>query len=320
MGASVMEYRMLGKTGIRVSRLCFGGLIVGPVQQNLPPDVGGEVMAYAIERGINFFDTAELYGTYEHIRHAMRRTGRYDIVISTKTYAYNRELAHKAVEDARRALDRDVIDIFMLHEQESIHTLRGHAEALDTLFEYKAKGILRAVGASTHRVAGVEGVIAKHLDVLHPLLNVDGLGISDGNRAQMEDAVRRAHEQGIGVFTMKALGGGNLFRRAEEAFRYILSFDGADAVAVGMQHIDEVAANLRFFEDGCFLDADKEQLARKSRRLHIDDWCVGCGACAERCGQHALRIEGGQAVCDSSRCILCGYCSRVCPEWAIKIH
>ncbi len=315
-----MEYRTLGNTGIRVSRLCFGGLIVGPVQQNLTPEAGGEVMAYAIERGVNFFDTAELYGTYDHIRYAMKKTGRFDIVISTKTYAYTRELAVKAVEGARKALDRDVIDIFMLHEQESIHTLRGHAEALDTLYDYKARGIIRAVGASTHRVAGVEGVIQRGLDILHPLLNVDGLGISDGSRAEMEEAVRRAHTAGIGVFTMKALGGGNLFRRAEEAFRYILDFDGADAVAVGMQHIDEVDANLRFFEDGCFLDADKERLAHKLRRLHIDDWCVGCGACAARCGQGALHIEEGHAVCDPSRCILCGYCSRVCPEWAIKIH
>ncbi|MBC7765840.1 MAG: aldo/keto reductase, partial [Hyphomonadaceae bacterium] len=125
-----MKKKLLGKTGIEVSQLCFGGLTVGPLQANLPLEQGAAVMAHAFSNGINFVDTAELYQTYPYIRRAMAMSGQYDIVIASKTYAYEREQAKKSVEHARHALNRDVVDIFLLHEQESEHTVRGHYAAL----------------------------------------------------------------------------------------------------------------------------------------------------------------------------------------------
>ena len=127
-----MKYSVLGKTGIKVSRLCFGSLTVGPLQANLSVEEGGEIISYAFECGINFIDTAQLYQTYPYIKYALKKCKK-DIVISSKTYAYTREMAIQAFEQARLELDRDYIDIFMLHEQESIYTLQGHKAALDYL-------------------------------------------------------------------------------------------------------------------------------------------------------------------------------------------
>ena len=322
-GASVvrwlMEYRRLGKTNIKVSRICFGTLTAGPLQANLPLEQGAALMAEAVERGINFFDTAQLYETYPYLRRAMEITGQKDIVISTKTYAYTRQLAEEALEQARRELNRDVVDIFMLHEQESIHTLRGHREALEYLLEQKQRGIIRAVGASMHRIAAVEGALQMELDVIHPLLNREGLGIMDGTRAQMEQAVRQAHHRGMGVFSMKPLGGGNLFRSSGECLRYAFSLPWVDSVALGMQSVEELKANLEFYQTGEFSPQAKGELERKVRHLHIDDWCEGCGICVERCGQKALSLQEGRAVCNDSRCLLCGYCASTCPAWAIKV-
>lgn len=309
----------LGNTGIEVSRMCFGTLTLGPLQANLELDAGAEVLARAIEQGVNFCDTAQLYGTYPYIARAMELTGRYDLIVSTKTYAYTRELAAEAVEQARRELNRDYIDIFMLHEQESVYTLDGHRDALDYLYECKQKGIIRAVGASMHHVTAVYGAVEKGLDVIHPILNARGLGIADGTREEMEKAVNLARECGIGTFAMKALGGGNLFKHAAECLEYILGLDFIDSVAVGMQSADEVDANVRFWEDGVFPPEAEKTLAEKTRRLHIDDWCEGCGACERRCGQRAVSVRDGMAVCDHEKCVLCGYCSRVCPAWAIKV-
>lgn len=309
----------LGKTNIQVSRLCFGSLTLGPLQGKLPLEEGAAVMAHAIQGGVNFTDTAELYETYPYIRRAMELTGKYDMVVSSKTYAYSRELAIKAVEGARKGLNRDYIDIFMLHEQESIHTLRGHAEALDYLYECKEKGIIRAVGASMHHVAAVEGAIQRQLDVVHPLLNIAGLGIVDGGRAEMEKAVQQAHDNGLGVFAMKPLGGGNLHKKATECLQYALSLPFVDSIAIGMQSVDEVEANLHFWNHGTFTDAAIHKLAHKNRKLHIDDWCEGCGSCVKRCGQGALSLQNNVAICDHSRCLLCGYCSAVCPVFAIKV-
>ncbi len=312
------QYKTLGKTDIRVSPICFGTLTVGPLQANLPIKQGGQVIATAIEHGINFFDTAELYETYPYLKQGMKLANRQDIVISSKTYAYTRELAVAAVEQARKELSRDYIDIFMLHEQESIHTLNGHAKALEYLYECVQSGVIRAVGASMHTIAAVEGAVSKGLDVIHPLVNMKGLGVVDGDGVMMESAVRAAHNAGIGVFSMKALGGGNLYRQATDCFNYVYSLDCVDSVAIGMQSDEEVISNIRYYnsrvEDQTLLE-----LRGRTRRLHIDDHCVGCGLCVKRCGQSALSVVDGQAVCDHKRCILCGYCGGVCKEFCIKV-
>ncbi len=312
-------YNKLGKTNISVSKLCFGSLTLGPLQKNLSLDEGAEVLAYAISNGINFTDTAELYQTYPYIKKAMEITQKYDLVISSKTYSYTKEMAVKAVEDARKAIDRDYIDIFMLHEQESIHTLNGHAPALEYLFEAKQKGIIKAVGASMHHIEAVNGAILKELDVIHPIMNISGLGIVDGSINEMESAVKKASENNIGVFSMKPLGGGNLHKKASECLEYILKLPFIDSVAIGMQSIDEVNANLNFLNNGFFSEESLSLLKSKNRHLHIDDWCEGCGKCVNRCAQKALSIKNELASCDFGKCILCGYCSAVCPVFAIKV-
>ncbi len=316
-----MEYVKL-TPDLTVSKLCFGSLTVGKLQADLPVEEGAEVIAYALSRGVNFIDTAQLYENYDYIRRALE-IARHpdDVVISSKTYAYTRSMAEEAVEEARRALDRDVIDIFMLHEQESAHTLRGHAEALEYLYECRERGVIRAVGISTHHVAAIRGVLSLGLpiDVVHPIYNKRSVGITDGNADDMLAAMRDAKAAGIGIFAMKPLGGGHLIADAESALSFVLNTDCVDAVAIGMQSVTEVDANIAFFESGRFPDDAKAALSKKRRRLIIEDYCLGCGACVARCRSGALSIVGTYTVCDNDRCKLCGYCVPVCPVFAIKV-
>ena len=309
----------LGHSGLTVSKICFGSLTVGPLQASLSIDEGSGIIAYAINRGINFIDTAELYNTYEYIREGIKKSGYKETVISSKTYAYTKDMARKAVEDARTRLDRDYIDIFMLHEQESIYTLEGHKEALDFLFECKAKGIIRAVGASMHHIAAVYGAIEAKLDVIHPIINTAGLGIVGGSREEMLEALKKAKAKGIGIFSMKAFGGGNLFLKAEECLSFVFGEPSIDAVAIGMQSISEVDANIGFAETGSFSSQSKRTIGFKQRYLHIEDYCTGCGCCVKRCPNNALNIKDKTAVCDKKKCLLCGYCSAICPMFAIRV-
>lgn len=313
-----MQRKPLGRTGLQVSTLCFGSLTLGPLQNNLSVDEGAEVIAAALDAGVNFIDTAQLYQTYPYIREGLRRSG-HDAVISSKTYAYTARLAREAVEEARQALDRDMIDIFLLHEQESEHTLEGHREALEELYRLKGLGILRAVGLSTHHVAGVRAAVQFGLDVVHPLLNKEGLGIVDGGRPQMEDAVKSAYDAGLGVFSMKALGGGHLYRSAAEALTYVRGLPYIHAVAVGMKTTAELMANLAFWASGQFAPEDLARLEEQTRRLIIEDHCVGCGACVRACPSKALHVDGGRVQCDGEACVLCGYCGASCREFCIKI-
>ena len=126
-----MEKRLLGKSGLEVSRLAFGSLTVGPLQANLSVEEGARVIAYAFDRGINFIDTAQYYQNYEYIGRALQMARNKDIVLSTKSYAYSRSQAIEAVEEARRKTGKDVIDVFMLHETESELTIRGHLDAVE---------------------------------------------------------------------------------------------------------------------------------------------------------------------------------------------
>jgi ferredoxin len=63
----------------------------------------------------------------------------------------------------------------------------------------------------------------------------------------------------------------------------------------------------------------KIQLSKRSKRLHIDSWCIGCGNCVKACTSGALSLENGKAVLNKDKCVLCGYCSSYCRDFCIKI-
>ena len=316
----VLVYGVLGQSGIKVSRLCFGTLTIGPLQANLPVADGARLICRALAEGVNFIDTAELYHTYPYIREALRQTGG-ETVITSKCYAYTRECMRESFEQALRDLGRDYIDVFMLHEQESILTIKGHWEALEYLFEAKEKGWLRAVGISTHHVAGVLGAAeVSEIDVVHPLINMAGIGISDGTLADMRRAIGQAYAAGKGIYAMKALGGGHLLQRTEEAFQYIMSVPELASVAVGMSSVEEVDYNTRLFSGQPVSAEMKVKVAKLPRRLLIHDWCQGCGACVAGCKAEALSLDSnGKAVVAPDKCVLCGYCGALCPEFCIKV-
>ncbi|SHM52374.1 Predicted oxidoreductase [Caldanaerovirga acetigignens] len=314
-----MQYNNLGKTEISVSRLCFGTLTLGPLQANLTEKKGADLICKAVELGVNFLDTAEYYQNYPHIRLALKRCGK-DLVVATKSYAYTYQGMKESVEYARKALDKDVIDIFMLHEQESRLTLKGHREAYEYLIEAKVKGIIKATGVSTHTV---EVVLAasemEEIDVIHPIINYKGIGIKDGTVEDMIKAIKKAYQSGKGIYGMKCLGGGNLIREKKKALEYVLRLPFLHSIAVGMKSEHEIIANVLVFEGKDVPAEIEEYISNEKRRLLIEDWCEGCGECVKKCGFGALHIENGKAIVDYDRCTLCGYCSRVCPEFCIKI-
>jgi len=315
-----LETRFLGNTGLEVSRLCFGGLTVGPLQANLSPEEGAKIIVEAYNRGVNFIDTAELYRTYAHIKEALKSIPRDKYVISTKSYAWSRETAEESFMKACKELGTDYIDLFMLHEQESEHTLRGHADAMAYFLERKEKGDIKAFGISTHFIEGVKAANkTPEIEVIHPIVNKAGLGIQDGSLDEMLYELQIFKERGGGVFGMKPLGGGNLLATVDECFDFVLGLDVIDSVAVGMQRISEVIANTARFSGHEIPYEIQKTLRTTPRKLHIDDWCIGCKACVEKCQSKAIEVKDGKAVVDHSKCVLCAYCSAVCPEFCIKV-
>jgi aryl-alcohol dehydrogenase-like predicted oxidoreductase/Pyruvate/2-oxoacid:ferredoxin oxidoreductase delta subunit len=313
-----MIYRQLGRTGLIVSHLCMGVLTIGPLQSNLPLEEGADVLAYALRRGINFFDTAQSYKTYPYIRKAIKDTG-IRPVISSKSYDYTYQGMKDSVEEALDEMGISYLDLFMLHEQESLLTIKGHREALTYLVQARDKGILKAVGMSTHSIKGVwAGIQTPEIEVIHPLVNRRGLGIMDGSRDEMLAVICVAHNCGKGIYGMKALGGGNLNREAWESFRFIADNDYIDSMAVGMKSRDEVDLNLNWIEGHRNPELEK-RVGEQERHLHIEEWCQACGTCILHCRYDALSIVDDILQVDASKCIMCGYCAQYCEDFCIKM-
>jgi predicted aldo/keto reductase-like oxidoreductase len=313
-----MRYRELGNTGIAVSRLCFGTLTLGKMHLNLGVREGADLLRAASDYGVTFFDTATIYETYKYLRAAFSPAEQ--VVIASRTYAYDAAGARKDLELALRSLDRETIDIFGLHEQVSAATLSGHSDAWEYLVRAKEAGKIRALLVSTHYVQAVDAAASmQDVDVIHPLLNVKGLGIRDGGAKDMLAAISRAHELGKGIYSMKALAGGHLSGTALEALRWAAAIPEVDAVAVGMGREDEVDFSAAVFS-GCEVPLHVcSQLQAVRRRVEVEGWCSGCGRCVTHCPQGAITIVGRKASVDNALCILCGYCAGACEDFCIKV-
>lgn len=308
----------LGWWGPEVSEVCFGSLAISPLQGRISCDEGREVLRYAVAQGIDWIDTAEIYDNYAQLRPVLKESTQVRIV--TKSYASTAEELKTSLETSRQALDRDILDLYLLHEQESHYTLKGHAAAWEALLKAKAQGIVRSVGISTHTIQGVRaGALQPGLDIIHPLINFQGLGIHDGSPEEMVEAIKFAASMGIGIYAMKVFGGGHLTKEPEKALNFIRSIPEIHAMALGMSSIEEVDFNLSLLAGKPISPELRKNVTSKERKLYIADWCQGCGNCIETCSHGALYLENGQASVDLSKCVLCGYCGRVCPHFCLKI-
>lgn len=321
-----MKKNLLGKTGIEVTEVGFGVLPVGPHQQNLSPEEGGAVLAYALKRGINFIDTAQYYYTYPHIKYALDNFNRGPAaaagerpVICSKSLVSTYKGMEEAVIEAIEAFG--YCDIFLLHEVRSgdFETRQG---AWEFLKDAKAEGLIRAIGISTHHVDVVRELSdIEECDVIFPLINYQALGVRNGDgpgtREDMEAAIRQASSNGKGIFTMKAFGGGPLVSDYNKCLDYNRGIEGSASTMIGLASKSDVD-DLFDYLDGKYIRPDVSK-----KIMHIEKGsCEGCGACIRRCASGAISFskEDGLAEIDHSKCMTCGYCVGACPVRAIILY
>ena len=311
-----MERKILGKTGIEVSRLGLGSLTMGKLQKNSDEETVRRVTRECYEKGINFVDGAELYSSYNVLREMVKLDK--NCVVASKSYAYDTATAKKAFEEALRSIDRDYIDIFLMHEQESELTIRGHHEALEYYMKMQKEGYIRSVGISTHKIECVKATEKfSEIEIIHPLINYMGYGLFDGTRLDMENALQSASNRGVGIYSMKIFGGGHLLADRQTAVDYILSKDYINASMIGMQSVEEVNYNVGLFEGS---DVSKINAKRDNKKVYIEDWCEKCMECAKACPQDAIKLVNGEMFIEEDKCLLCGYCGSACENMCIKMY
>ena len=315
-----MKKYSLGKTGIKVTELCFGALPLGPLQANISVEAGAKLIRTALEKGINFIDTAEVYQTYPYIKKAL---GGYndEVIIATKSNVKTYGEMEKSIKDALKSLNRTYIDIFHLHAARVTPSVfEERAGAFQCLKEHKEKEIIRAIGISTHVVEVIKRAAEiEEIDIIFPIINKLGLGIVDGNASDMIKAISRASKAGKGIYAMKALAGGRLIGELEASINYVRDIKGISSVAVGMISEDELELNIKIFNNEEISQELFYKKIKPTKKLFISSFCKGCGTCVKACPNNALSLENGKAVVDHKLCILCGYCNPVCPEFAIRL-
>jgi aryl-alcohol dehydrogenase-like predicted oxidoreductase len=316
----MLETRYIPKLGVSVTRLGLGALPMGPLQLKLSPREGAEVVRAAVTSGITFIDTATAYGTYEHIARGLHGSGA-AVSIATKTIAQkDRSMAREHIEKALKELNRERIEIMLCHCARTPFTEELWGPSLEILLSARENGVIGMVGISSHSIESVRAA-ARHpeIDVIHPLINMKGMGIIDGTADEMLQAIGEAHSAGKFIYAMKSLAGGNFVPERQDALRFIFNRKDIDAAVVGMVTPREVEWNVRFLSDLPIPDELDRETSLRSKRLNIVEIiCTGCGDCVEHCENGALSLSDGKCKVDHELCILCGYCAPYCERFAIR--
>jgi aryl-alcohol dehydrogenase-like predicted oxidoreductase/Pyruvate/2-oxoacid:ferredoxin oxidoreductase delta subunit len=315
-----MKKIVLGNTNLEVTELCFGALPFGPLQKNLAPEESAEILSYALDLGVNFIDTAQMYKTYEPIKIALRNRKNRPI-IATKTHCLTYEDTKDAVKEALKGMGVDYIDIFHLHSARySTDVFNIKKDVLKCLKEYKEKGIIKAIGISTHSVKVVEKAAYRDdIDVVFPLINKVGRGILEGTVDEMKDAINLCEREGKGIYLMKVLGGGTLIDDFKESVEFARNLSDNYSIAIGMVSKEEVLFNVKYFNGEQDLDGIINTKNKKEIKV-FEGVCVSCGSCIKACHSNAISFNDKEkAFIDQSKCIQCGYCIASCPSFAIRV-
>lgn len=185
-----MKRRQLGETGIEVSEIAFGGVEIG-----IPYGIGivneadmlsrnkaVELLHESLEKGINFFDTARLYGDSESIMGEAFRDRRDQVILSTKcthfkeplgnipSYSFLQKIVETSLEESLEQLKTDYVDVFMLHQADL--EILNNEDVMEIFLKLKASGKIRAIGASTYSAAETKKAIDKGWEVIQLPFNL----------------------------------------------------------------------------------------------------------------------------------------------------
>jgi aryl-alcohol dehydrogenase-like predicted oxidoreductase len=238
----------LGNTGLRVSRLCIGTGTNGWGGRSNQTRLGFDrlvgLLGHAYDRGITFWDLADQYGTHPHAAAALRRVGRENVLLTTKTVSRTPAGIRQDLDRFRRELETDTLDIVLLHCLTDPDWVSKLGSVMDALSQAKERGILRAVGVSCHNFGAFQAAAAcDWVEVVLARINYAGTHM-DASPEEVIPVLERMHRAGKGVYGMKVMGAGELGGDAERAMQFALNLECLDAIVIGMEGEEQIDRNL----------------------------------------------------------------------------
>lgn len=317
-----MEYRILGKTGLRISRLGFGGI---PIQK-INAEGTKKLAQKLIDEGVNFIDTARGYTVSEEYLGFALSGKRESFVLATKSMARTKEAMAKDIDVSLANLRTDYIDLYQVHNPNAkdLDGVMAPGGALEALLEAKASGKIGHIGITLHAVELFEKAIELPWveTVMFPYNIVETQG---------EELIKKCTEKNIGFICMKPLAGGAI-EDGRLALRFIASNPDVTVVIPGMAEEREIEDNAKAISDTTPLCADELSKIADIRTRLGTNFCRRCNYCAPCTAginiPGVFLFEGYYSRYDlkdwararyetlpktASDCIGCGVCETRCP-------
>ncbi len=232
---------LLGKTGIRTSRLAMGTGTIGFGGSSNQTRMGQltRLLRTGYDRGLIFFDTADSYGSHPEVAAAISALPRDKVVIMTKCDERDPKQAKADIDRYRRELKTDYIDILLIHCVTEGDWTTRYRGVMDVFSEAKEKGIIRTHGVSCHSIEALRAAAAS------PWVEVDLVRLNpvgahmDADPQTVISVIKQMRAQGKGIIGMKILGQGAMRSRQDEAIRFALSSGVLDAFTIGAENHTE---------------------------------------------------------------------------------
>lgn len=264
-----MEYRRLGRTGLKVSLIGMGGI---PLQRCGVKEAQ-RALETALEEGVNFFDTARSYtDSEEKMGKVLSNDNSY---IASKSFARTSEEMKKELKESLSNFPGQKFDLYQLHNvksREELETALGEGGALKELQEAREEGWIDYIGISGHVVEVlIEAVKTEKFDTVQfPLSIIE--------QQALGELIPLARELDIGIIAMKPLAGGALGRYPEAALKWLLDFPvatilpGADSFKQVKQNTDVINYRKPFTQE------EKELLEKEALSIG-ESFCRRCEYC-----------------------------------------
>ena len=320
-----MKEEVLGRTGLKVKTIGFGGIPITGV----PEDEAIKVIRRCYDLGVNYYDTSRDYGVSEERIGKALKDARNNVILATKTQpsSLTKEAALADLETSLKNLRTDHVDIYQLHyvSSEAWERIKAPEGALEAMYVALDSGKADHIGITSHDIPLLDKIVKENI------FETVMIQYNYLSRQPAEDFLRLCRKKNIGTIIMKPFGGG-VFSNARTTLKFVLSNDNVDVVIPGMASVSEVEENIGVASGSYSLTEEELQLIEKDRVELGDQFCRNCGDCLP-CPQEVpiplvLRAElfvkrmgytpevqkmlqGSKEK--STKCIECEICETRCP-------
>ena len=317
-----MKYKTLGKTGLNVSLMGFGGI---PIQRI---DAAGtrKLMEQMVDAGINYIDTARGYTVSESFLGEALVGIRDKFVLATKSMSRTKETMAADIEISLNNLKTDYIDLYQVHNPniQQLQQVVADGGALEALMEAKAAGKIGHIGLTAHSLEVFE--MALSMDWVETIMFPYNIVETQG-----EKLIAKCAQKNVGFICMKPLAGGAI-EDATLAMRFCCANENISVVIPGMADPKELDQNLAAVNDESPLSpAENAKIAaiRKDLGTQFCRRCNYCAPCSEGISIPSVFLfEGylsryglgdwakdryGAMAKHASDCVGCGVCETRCP-------